>query len=97
MCLAVPHGGDDPNTQCARCTAPSAQIAGRTALADLAVLPLHRYPHDFLLSRGWDLRKSLSAHDAVYVAVAEALQAPLVTRDKRLAAAPGHHARIELI
>jgi predicted nucleic acid-binding protein len=70
---------------------------GRTVLADLADFPLHRYPHDFLLSRVWDLRKNLTAYDAVYVALAEALQAPLVTRDKRLAAAPGHHARIELV
>src|ERR1700720_586717 len=65
---------------------------GRAALADLADLPLHRYPHDFLLPRIWDLRNNLTAYDAVYVALAEALDAPLLTRDKRLAASPGHHA-----
>jgi predicted nucleic acid-binding protein len=70
---------------------------GRAALADLADLPLHRYPHDFLLPRVWDLRHNLTAYDAVYVALAEALDAPLLTRDKRLAAAPGHQARIELV
>src|SRR5260370_4311425 len=70
---------------------------GRTALADLADLPLHRYPHDFLLPRVWELRNNLTAYDAVYVALAEALDAPLLTRDKRLAASSGHHARIELV
>jgi predicted nucleic acid-binding protein len=69
---------------------------GRAALADLADLPLHRYPHDFLLPRVWDLRNNLTAYDAVYVALAEALDAPLLTRDRCLAAAAGHHARIEL-
>jgi predicted nucleic acid-binding protein len=70
---------------------------GRMALADLADLPLHRYPHDFLLPRVWDLRNNLTAYDAMYVALAEVLDAPLLTRDKRLAASPGHHARIELV
>jgi predicted nucleic acid-binding protein len=70
---------------------------GRAALEDLADFPLHRYPHDILLARVWDLRKNLTAYDAVYVALAEALDAPLITRDRRLAGAPGHHARIELV
>ena len=70
---------------------------GCAALADLADLPLRRYPHDFLLPRVWDLRNDLTAYDAVYVALAEALDAPLLTRDRRLAAAAGHHARVELV
>jgi predicted nucleic acid-binding protein len=45
----------------------------RVALIDLTDLPLTRYPHDFLLPRVWDLRNNLTAHDAVYVALAEAL------------------------
>jgi predicted nucleic acid-binding protein len=69
----------------------------RAALADLADLPLTRYPHDFLLPRVWELRGNLTAYDAVYVSLAEALDAPLVTRDQRLANAPGHRARIELV
>jgi predicted nucleic acid-binding protein len=48
---------------------------GRAALADLGDLPLYRYPHDFLLPRVWDLRNNLTAYDAVYVALAEALDA----------------------
>jgi predicted nucleic acid-binding protein len=70
---------------------------GRAALIDLADLPLRRYPHDFLLPRVWDLRNNLTAYDAVYVALAEVLDAPLITRDKRLATAAGHYARIELV
>lgn len=69
----------------------------RAALDDLAGLPLSRYPHDFLMSRVWDLRANLSAYDAVYVALAEALDAPLLTRDQRLANAPGHRARVQLV
>ncbi len=70
---------------------------GRMALTDLADLPLRRYPHDFLLPRIWDLRNNLTAYDAAYVALAEVLDIPLLTRDRRLAAAAGHRAQIELI
>lgn len=70
---------------------------GRTALADLADFGLHRYPHDFLLPRVWELRNNLTAYDAVYVALAEVLDATLLTRDHRLAAAAGNHVRVELI
>lgn len=47
--------------------------------------------------RAWELRHNLTAYDAVYVALAEYLDAPLLTRDRRLANAPGHFARIDLI
>ena len=70
---------------------------GREALDDLADLRLRRYPHDVLLPRIWELRHNLTAYDAAYVALAEALDAPLLTRDRRLAAAAGRRARIELI
>jgi predicted nucleic acid-binding protein len=70
---------------------------GRMALADLADFPLRRYPHDILLARIWDLRANLTAYDAAYVALAEALDAPLLTRDRGLASAAGHSARIELV
>jgi predicted nucleic acid-binding protein len=69
---------------------------GAMALADLADFPLRRYPHDFLLPRVWDLRNNVTAYDAAYVALAEVLDAPLLTRDRRLAGAAGHRARIEL-
>jgi predicted nucleic acid-binding protein len=69
----------------------------RQALDDLEKMGLRRHPHDHLLSRVWDLRHNLTAYDAVYVALAEYLGAPLLTRDRRLAAAPGHFARIDLV
>ena len=72
-------------------------VRGREALDDLADLRLRRYSHDLLLPRIWELRHNLTAYDAVYVALAEALDAPLLTRDRRLAAAAGPRARIELI
>jgi predicted nucleic acid-binding protein len=98
--LHAPHLLDVEVAQVVRRYAASNEIdveRGRMALVDLTDLPLHRYPHDFLLPRVWDLRNNLTAYDAMYVALAEALDAPLLTRDKRLAASPGHHARIELV
>jgi predicted nucleic acid-binding protein len=70
---------------------------GREALEDLADLSLRRYPHDVLLPRVWELRANLSAYDGAYVALAEALDAPLLTRDRRLANAAGHRARVEVV
>ena len=52
---------------------------GREALEDLADFSVRRYPHDVLLPRVWELRANLTAYDAAYVALAEALGAPLVT------------------
>jgi len=97
--LHAPHLLDVETAQVIRRYAANAEIdaeRGRAALADLADFPLRRYPHDFLLPRIWDLRNNLTAYDAAYVALAEALDAPLLTRDRRLAASAGHHARIEL-
>ena len=70
---------------------------GLEALDDLADLPLTRYPHDLLLPRIWELRRNLTAYDAAYVALAEALAAPLVTRDAALVSVRVHHARVELL
>jgi predicted nucleic acid-binding protein len=69
----------------------------RAALDDLSNLRMQRYPHDFLLPRVWELRNNMTAYDAVYVALAEVLSAALLTRDKRLANASGHEARVELV
>ncbi len=67
------------------------------ALADLADLRIERHPHDLFLPRIWALRDNLTAYDAAYVALAEALDAPLLTRDRRLAGAAGHGARVEVV
>src|SRR5580692_12463589 len=98
--LHAPHLLDVEVAQVVRRYAAKGEIdgeRGRAALADLADFPLRRYPHEFLLSRVWDLRNNLTAYDAVYIALAEAIDAPLLTRDQQLAAAAGHHARVELV
>jgi len=70
---------------------------GLQAIEDLSDFPLTRYPHDLFLPRIWELRHNLTAYDAAYIALAEALDAPLLTRDARLASAAGHNAIIELV
>jgi predicted nucleic acid-binding protein len=98
--LHAPHLLDIEVAQVIRRYAAKGEIAGergRAALADLYDFPLQRYPHDFLLPRVWGLRNNLTAYDAVYVALAEALDAVLLTRDQRLAAGAAHHAGVELL
>jgi predicted nucleic acid-binding protein len=98
--LHAPHLIDLEAAQVLRRYAAAGQITaerGRTALDDLAALGVRRYPHDWLLVRIWQLRDNLTAYDAVYVALSEALDAPLLTRDRRLAAAAGHRAQVELV
>jgi predicted nucleic acid-binding protein len=70
---------------------------GQEALEDLRDLPLSRYPHDFLTPRIWELRATLTAYDAVYVALAELLSAPLLTCDGKIASAPGHDAKVVVV
>ena len=96
----APHLLDVEVAQVLRRYAGAGQVGQercRLALDDLAAFPLRRYPHDVLLPRIWQLRNNLTAYDAVYVALAEALDALLLTRDRRLAAAAGHRARISLV
>jgi predicted nucleic acid-binding protein len=70
---------------------------GLQALGDLADFPLTRYPHDLLLPRIWELRHNVTAYDAAYIVLAEALAAPLLTRDARLASITGHRGTVELV
>jgi predicted nucleic acid-binding protein len=67
------------------------------ALTDLAALPLHRVPHLPLLARVWELRDNLSAYDASYVALAEALDTVLVTADGRIKRAAGINCEIAVL
>lgn len=73
------------------------QTRAAEALEDLGDLAVVRYPHGPLLARVWELRAGLSPYDATYVALAEQLDAPLVTRDARLGRAGGHGARVEVV
>ncbi len=63
----------------------SATLAHR----DLLRLPVQLFPYEPSAERVWQLRNNLSAYDAWYVAVAEALDAPLVTLDRRMSRARG--------
>lgn len=98
--LHAPHLIDLEVAQVLRRYASAGEISaerGRQALADLADLPLSRYPHTVFLPRVWELRHNATAYDAAYLALAEAIDAPLVTADARLASAPGHTAVVEVI
>lgn len=66
------------------------------AVDDLLRLRITWYPHFVFLPRVWHLRHNLSAYDAAYIALAEELDAPLITRDRRLASASGHRAAVEV-
>jgi predicted nucleic acid-binding protein len=71
--------------------------AARAALGDLMEMRLQRVSHHLLAERAWELRENVSFYDGLYVALAEALEAPLVTLDARLAKAPGLRAEIEVV
>jgi len=68
----------------------------REVVRDLLDLPIARYPTTVLLERAWQLRANLTAYDAMYVALADALDTRLVTADAGLAAAARTHAGIEV-
>jgi predicted nucleic acid-binding protein len=73
------------------------RTAATQAVEDLEAWPGERFGHRFLLARAWELRDAVRGWDAMYVALAEALGASLLTTDRRLAAATGPTCRIELI
>ncbi|MBM4060958.1 MAG: PIN domain-containing protein [Planctomycetes bacterium] len=64
------------------------------ALDDFAALRIVRHAHEPLRGRIWELRKNLTAYDAAYLALAELLECPLLTRDEKLLRAPGHAAMV---
>ncbi len=95
-----PHLVDVEVTQGLRRLVRSREVSpdrASEAIADLMDLDLHRHAHVDLLTRAWKMRENITAYDAMYVALAEALDAAIVTCDAPLANAPGHHARIEVV
>ncbi len=98
--LHAPHLLSVEVAQVVRRYAATGQIRperGAEALADLADLDIWHHPHEPLLSAMWRLRHTLSCYDAAYVSLAEVLDAPLLTLDAGLAAAPGHGAVVDLV
>lgn len=69
---------------------------GEMAIRLWRLLDVQRHDHEPFMPRIWQLRNNLSAYDAMYVALADALSAPLITADRRLAAAPGTGIRVEV-
>jgi predicted nucleic acid-binding protein len=97
--IHVPHLLDVEVTQVLRRLVQRKEVTvarAEQALDDLAKLLIERHEHQSLVRRVWQLRDSISAYDGVYVALAEALDAPLLTCDAKLAGAHGHRATIEL-
>ncbi len=97
--LHAPHLLDVEVAQVLRRYAAAGNLTserGLQALTDLADFPIHRYSHDVLLPRIWELRHNVTAYDAAYLVLAETLAAPLVTCDGRLASAPGHAVNVEV-
>lgn len=98
--LHSPHLVDVEVTQALRRLVRAGEISmvrAADAITDLADLDLHRHAHLDLVERAWRLRNNMTAYDAIYVALGEALDAPVVTCDQPLAKAPGHRARIEVL
>lgn len=97
--LHAPHLLDTEITHALRRLVRLSIIGGvraEAALVDLGDLPLIRYAHAPLTGLVWSMRKRMSAYDATFVALAIALEAPLVTRDRRLATAADGVVAVEL-
>jgi predicted nucleic acid-binding protein len=95
-----PHLMDVEVTQGLRRLVRSGEVSATRAaeaIEDLSDLDLHRHAHLSLLPRAWQLRANVTVYDAMYVALAAALDATMVTCDSPLANALGHRTRIEAI
>ena len=66
-------------------------------IAVYRTLSIERHSHEVILQGIWQLRANLTAYDAAYVALAQLLDAPLVTTDARLAGSPAARSVVELI
>jgi len=98
--LHVPHLADVEVAQALRRYVREGELdpaSAAAALESLRSLDLERHAHEPLLDRVWALRDNLTAYDAVYVALAEALDATLLTCDGRLARAPAVSPRVKLV
>lgn len=98
--LAAPHLIDLEVVSAWRRLAAAGDLEERRvqlAITDLLALRLDRVPHGPLLGRCWELRSNLTVYDAVYIALAEALDVTLLTVDRGLANAPGSRCAVEVL
>lgn len=96
----APHLIDAEVAQVLRRFVLSRQITperAHLAIEDLALFPMRRHAHTSLLERVFELRSSLTAYDAIYLSLAEALGATLVTSDSALAQVPRRRVPVELV
>lgn len=92
--LLAPHVIDLEVVQSLRRHERGGHDRAATALRRFRLIPITRFDHTPFLSRIWELRDNLSAHDAAYIALSEATRVPLLTLDRKIANAPGHHAEV---
>jgi predicted nucleic acid-binding protein len=98
--LAAPHLIDLEVVSAWRRLAAAGQLDDRRvalAMTDLGALRIERAPHQPLVQRCWELRENLTVYDASYVALAEAIDAVLLTGDQHLAEAPGVRCSVEVM
>ena len=98
--LVAPHLFDLEVVSAWRRLAAAGQLDDRRvtlAMTDLGALRVERAPHGPLIRRCWELRSNLTVYDASYVALAEAIDAVLLTGDRRLAEASGVRCSVEVI
>lgn len=98
--LVAPHLIDLEVVSAWRRLAAAGQLDDRRvalAMTDLGTLRIERAPHQPLVQRCWELRPDLTVYDASYVALAEAIDAVLLTGDRRLAEAPGVRCSVEVM
>lgn len=98
--LAAPHLIDLEVISAWRRLAAAGHLDDRRASfarADLRALPMRRVDHGPLVERCWALRSAMTSYDAAYVALAELIDAPLLTADAKLAASPGPTCQIEVL
>ena len=98
--VAVPHLLDVEVTQVLRrytLAGSLPAVEASTLVGDLGQLPFVRHSHRHLVERAFELRANVTAYDAVYLALAELLEAPLLTADRGLVDVPGCTATVELV
>lgn len=98
--LTAPHLIDSEVTHVVRRLVTSGRLTqhqGDTAFGAFQQLIIRRRPVTHLLDRLWQLRHNLSGYDATYIALAESLDVPLITTDRRLARAPGLRCTLEVV
>ena len=98
--VSAPHLLDAEVAQALRRLSMQREMTARratTSLRELALLPITRYAHGWLLPRAFELRDNVTIYDGLYLALAEALDAPLLTSDMVLSDVPGCHATVEIL